>query len=752
MSSAGASGPGAAELSPPSSLVLTYDPSLVRALDLTAAGCVASSLLVLAMSGEFPLLLTVVTTLALVASLFWGRTDLITRHRGWVNAALVVALGVSFWLAVSTENYMYYAVIFLATIQVVKLYQRAEPTDMLQVLALALLGLVAGAVANPDLIFAVAFFFTVILTTWALILLHFFADACNQVRDGRLVGADPAVVLAGLKRHISSRFLLSTSAIALALFLCTAAIFLLFPRMGLGFLFKGVSASPVSGFADRIELGHFGTIETDPSVVARVEIPGAAGQPPPYTPYLRGRSLDHYEKGRWIKTYVPRAGVRRASRGRVDLPMARYAPAAQETRKARVYLEPLTSDTAVLLAPEGTRALDLSPSRDPTGIGRAPSVVQDRDGDLIHSAPEGLRLVYDVYVDPRGGPGTPAPAPFETRLTEVPERLRPALESIAREWSGGVEGAPRKAAAIERRFRSDFGYTLEGQPVAGGEDPVMAFLTRHRAGHCEYFASSMVLLLRSAGIPARVVNGFAGGEWIRPGGFFLFRQEDAHSWVEAHLGERGWERFDPTPRALQMVRAGLLGSLRDRYDALRLSWMRWVVTFNADKQMTVFRGGRRGYRNLQQRLRELGKPARRGIGIAVVALAIAAVVFVLRRRRRRPKVVAPRSSLRPWRRLEGSLSKRFRRRHPSEPGPTWLRRAAAALHGTHPEIASALWEAASELSRCLYAPSVSQDDVRRFAEMTRSLRRKLGALPRAPGREDIDAPAPPELVHAWHRP
>ena len=79
-----------------------------------------------------------------------------------------------------------------------------------------------------------------------------------------LVGADPAVVLAGLKRHISSRFLLSTSAIALALFLCTAAIFLLFPRMGLGFLFKGVSASPVSGFADRIELGHFGTVRQVP--------------------------------------------------------------------------------------------------------------------------------------------------------------------------------------------------------------------------------------------------------------------------------------------------------------------------------------------------------------------------------------------------------------------------------------------------------------------------------------------------------
>jgi protein-glutamine gamma-glutamyltransferase len=740
----------AAQLPPPSALVLAHDPSLVRALDLTATGCVAASLLVLAMSGEFPILLSAGTTVALVASLFWGRTDLVTRHRGFVNAALVVALGISFWLAVSSENYMYYAVIFLATIQVVKLYQRAEPTDMLQVLALALLGLVAGAVANPDLVFALSFFVTVVLVTWALILLHFFADACNQVSDGRLVGADPAVVLAGLKRHISSRFLLGTSLIAMVLFLCTAAIFLLFPRMGLGFLFKGVSGRPVSGFADRIELGHFGTIETDPSVVARVEIPGAAGQPPPYTPYLRGRSLDRYDKGRWIKTYVPRSGVRGVSRGGVDLPMSRFGPKPSSINKARVYLEPLRSDTAVLLAPEGTRALDLSPSRDPTGIGRPPSLVQDLDGDLIHSAPEGLRLVYDIYVDPQGGPGTPPPAAGAQRLTEVPEDLRPELSRIAREWTSGIDGAARRTAAIERRFRSDFGYTLEGHPPAPGEDPVMAFLTRDRVGHCEYFASAMVLLLRSVDIPARVVNGFAGGEWIRPGGFFLFRREDAHSWVEVHLDEAGWQRYDPTPRAFQMVRGGFFAPIRDRYDALRLSWMRWVVTFNADKQMTVFRGTRRGYYGIKNSLKKVGRAARWGVSLAVLALAAAGLFFALRRRRRGRKPRARRSSLRPWRRLEAAVTRRFRERHPSEPGPTWLRRAADAVEGGSPGVGEDLRQAADELAICLYAPSITVEQNRRFASTTKDLRRALSSLPRAERRDNLVTPPPPELVRAGY--
>ena len=107
-----------------------------------------------------------------------------------------------------------------------------------------------------------------------------------------------------------------------------------------------------------------------------------------------------------------------------------------------------------------------------------------------------------------------------------------------------------KAVAIERFLRSRYAYTLKlsGKP---GDDPLAHFLFETHAGHCEYFASAMTIMLRTLGIPSREVNGFLPGEYNDLAGDYIVRASDAHSWVEVYFPGTGWVTFDPTPAAIE---------------------------------------------------------------------------------------------------------------------------------------------------------------------------------------------------------
>jgi len=117
-------------------------------------------------------------------------------------------------------------------------------------------------------------------------------------------------------------------------------------------------------------------------------------------------------------------------------------------------------------------------------------------------------------------------------------------------------------------------------------DPLEEFLFVRRAGHCEYFAAALAVMLRSLGIPARVVNGFQRGEWNPYGRYFIVRMRDAHSWVEAHVGGAGWVTLDPSPRAQAEAEVWAPPGPAFLYlDALRLRWHRYVINWSLGDQM-----------------------------------------------------------------------------------------------------------------------------------------------------------------------
>ena len=137
------------------------------------------------------------------------------------------------------------------------------------------------------------------------------------------------------------------------------------------------------------------------------------------------------------------------------------------------------------------------------------------------------------------------PSPIRQVYLQLP-RLDPRVKRLADEITAGSQNEYDKAANIQRHLMSHYAYTLD---LSGthGEDPLADFLFVRRAGHCEYFASAMTVLLRAEGIPARYVTGFSPGEYNDVGGDYIIRESDAHAWVEVYFPGYGWITFDPTP-------------------------------------------------------------------------------------------------------------------------------------------------------------------------------------------------------------
>jgi hypothetical protein len=157
------------------------------------------------------------------------------------------------------------------------------------------------------------------------------------------------------------------------------------------------------------------------------------------------------------------------------------------------------------------------------------------------------------------------------------------IPELARSFATGSTNDLQRARAIERHLRADFGYTLE-LPNRETPDPLAYFLFTRRKGHCEYFASSMAVMLRSLEIPARIATGFQSGVYNPVSDLWLIRASDAHSWVEAWIPGRGWTTFDPTPPDPNPASFALMTRLTLYLDAAETFWQQWVVDYDLSRQ------------------------------------------------------------------------------------------------------------------------------------------------------------------------
>ena len=226
--------------------------------------------LVLLLSGELPSAFWVAVVPLMALSLRFGTDPRVGRAAIW-NTILLVALAALVTYAMGTGEWLVSAVYFCSLMVVAKLFQRRLAKDLFQLYALSFLQLVAGAVINPTLSFALCFLLYVVFLTWALVVLHLRRDMERLAEEG----GEP-VAFWRVRRILGPGFLAGTSALAVLIFFFSIGVFLFFPRLGLGLFGHQTSGGAnVSGFSNTIQLGHFGTLKQDQTVIMRIEIEGA---------------------------------------------------------------------------------------------------------------------------------------------------------------------------------------------------------------------------------------------------------------------------------------------------------------------------------------------------------------------------------------------------------------------------------------------------------------------------------------------
>lgn len=616
-------------------------------------------------SSEFPLLLTGGAALFAVAG--W-RTHVLFRTRTAVaTAGVVTALaGVgALWLAFAGGDYLYWAIAFAMFLGAVKSLILRDAGDFMQMYVLSFLHVMAAAVINPGMSFGILMFPYVVLLVLGLMLTNLRRGIQDQAaaRTGEDPGRDAGDAARRLRGALARRdlvhagFVWVTVGVTLGVFLVSLVFFFLFPRLGFGFFAQqSRRGMAMTGFSEEVTLGDFGNIAEDPQVVMRVRAPGLR---PPLR--MRGQSLDRYDGNSWRKTTVRRRQVPLDGEGRAHIGRDRTVLDGPDVVAHEIYLEPLAGAPRVLF---GTSM--------PVGYQRPPNALEalrparwrffrDTAGDVTLTGPEAVSIVYTAYsLPPPDDPALlrAAGTDYPERVTELYLALPPqqeAVAALARSVAGDAPTPYDAARALVDHFHRDYRYALES--VHGDVDPLGDFLLVNREGHCEYFASGMVVMLRLLGIPARIVNGFAGGTHNEFGDYVALRRADAHSWVEVWFPGVGWATFDPTPPSFLDMRSGRdwLADMRDALDAVQLAWYRWVVEYNLEKQVgflaSLFRlkrdgGGsfsdgmgltRKEIRDIARQLRALPW-ARAGLVLAGLVVAGIVLRFVLGRRRRRTQV------------------------------------------------------------------------------------------------------------------
>lgn len=616
---------------------------------------VATALLTVGLGATLGLPLLGLIVLGVGVSWWWEppRIDLERFERAWN----VATIGMLVWVVVdmvTTGAMLDAALDFVIFLTLNKLFNRRASRDYLQLYVLSFLQMTAATVLNAELSFGVLFLLYVVFTTWTLILFHLKREMEENylLKYGGSLEGRPVRVqrVMNSRKLVGPRFLVVTSLLSVVVFLGAATLFVLFPRVGFGYFFKKRRAGiSMTGFSDRVELGHFGRIKNDPTVVMRVEFdrPGDRAR---LAPYWRGIAFDHYDGHRWTKSSAVRWRPRRFD-GRALLRMP--DPDAGPEIAQSIYLEPMAA--RMLFGLSRLEAIGF----DRGLLSKRRSVRIDEDDDVHYLQSDEIAFNYRAYsrrerIDPallalpladyRRKARQQA-----SRYLQRPEALDPRIIALGAQIVGDARTVGEAVDRVERWLKANLSYTLDLKRDPRTE-PLADFLFVQRKGHCEYFATAMAVLLRTQGIATRHVNGFLGGTWNDYGGFLAVSQGDAHSWIEVWLGESVWATRDPTPAGAPRPQAdGWLGRLRQYTDALRMRWYKYVVEYDLRAQAGIFKRARALWRSVFGRGRGArGRSGRTAAWVLIGAMLLLFGGWLVWRRRpagrhaagRRPAAIA----------------------------------------------------------------------------------------------------------------
>jgi protein-glutamine gamma-glutamyltransferase len=423
---------------------------------------------------------------------------------------------------------------------------------------------------------------------------------------GQPAGSSHAGIGADLYRRLGW---MSASTLAM-----TLVLFFAVPRFG-QFPWRGAIAQSQSlvGYTDEVKLGELGQIIENRAGVMQVRFFDKADDETPLKLsgdiYLQGAFMMRYRHGQWS------GGAVSGDPGVEPLGHKRELPWVGVVRQT-IKIDALDHDELFFVSPYIAVESNLDISAD------WPRQRLHRAGYRLSRQFE-YTLGTTAIVGNEQGPLIPAGANDFVSL-DYPKKDLPNLAALAQRWMD-ESGLPKekrleRARYLEKKLSSSgqFEYSLVGQDRDPTIDPIEDFVAKHPRGHCEYFATALTLMLRSQGIPARMVSGFKcdGSDWNEMGGCYQVRQLHAHTWVEAYLKEDqvprelmhgkgywtepegfqsqtengrawkcgGWIRLDPTPAGETDKNAGWFSSVRNGMDMLDFAWSRYVVELDFQRQ------------------------------------------------------------------------------------------------------------------------------------------------------------------------
>ena len=523
----------------------------------------------------------------------------------WVKLALIVSATVGIFLSFGSLLGLEPTVALLLTAFALKLTELVGRKDAYVLIFLGYFICITEFLFSQVLLIVVYMMFNVLLLTTALVALH-------QPGEQRFTRG--SLRLAGV--------------MLLQAFPLMVVLFFLFPRIGPLWTVPIKSHSAKTGMSDYLRPGDVSNLSQSADVAFRVQF---EGEIPAFSDlYWRGLVMSRLEDGAWrsLRYWDVPAGERRAP----------VLDAAGEGLAYTVIMEPTQQNWLYSLGYSRSRTsgvMELSDYRL-----YSPVLIEHESQYRVESWPE-------TTLDPtlsewrRGA---------ELRL---PETGNPLTRELALELRQEAEGDQAFVDAVLSYFRTNpFVYTL--QPPLLGEDPMDQFLFQTQRGFCEHYAYAFVMMMREAGVPARIVAGYMGGEVNPVNRTVIVHQFDAHAWAEVWLEGQGWVRVDPTAAVapdrvewgleqavasegsflaqsplspLRYRNIDLINALRLRYDALTYSWQAWVTGFNSDQQ----------YELLKDLLGEVSASRFVAVLLGTWALVLTpvAVSLLLRRRRHR---------------------------------------------------------------------------------------------------------------------
>jgi len=535
------------------------------------------------------------------------------------NPASLVALSTA---VLSIAEYQYdenllllAAAHWLVYLQLIKMFLPKTVEDDWFLFLVGLVQVLVGGVMSQSDKVGIALFCWALLALWVLLLFALHREALRMRPTPMATtgpgGGDRSEPYRGL---IDLPFAFASARVAATTLALGGLIFLAMPRrssMG-NSQSTGVVGKHLTGFDDEVQLGQLGEILENDSVVMSIDLVDRQNRRLRHDPDVerrwRGVSLDRYHGGRWSR---PKPRLNGFTPGLTNLGRD------QPTIRQLVKLEP--TDSPILF---GLRPILDADAPDK----RFMLETNEVDGSVSRGNSSAVSLDYQIDSSTRPDlpqPGEAVPSDnYMGRLLGLPPEILPKIRAIALAKVGHLDesDASGRATALELYLREsgEFRYSLKIDTDDPSLDPVVDFLVNQKSGSCEYFASALTLLLRSIDIPARMINGFKGGDYNAISGAITVRQKHAHSWVEALVGTQldankerqpTWLTLDPTPpdqRNASVARVGgIATNFRQITDLVRYVWVFYVVGFNSERQDRFLYGP----------IRELIREARRGFAL-----------------------------------------------------------------------------------------------------------------------------------------